>query len=66
MAHPLNDLINRAEGREPTPCDNGCKYYRFPHLPCACTLSEVFSVNQGEPCYEYCATPAPGPGSEEE
>lgn len=53
MAHPLNDLLNRREGKTPVPCNDTCKYWRFPHLSCACTMSSVFSVNKGELCYEY-------------
>ena len=53
MAHPINDALNRLEKREPTDCNKTCKYFRFPHLKCACVLSEVFSVVQGVPCYEY-------------
>jgi hypothetical protein len=53
MAHPINDLINRIEGHKAIACSNECKYFKFPHLKCACVLSEVFSVNQGEPCFEF-------------
>lgn len=53
MAHPINDLLNRREGKKAIPCSIECEYYRFPHLPCACVLSEVFSVNKGEPCFEF-------------
>jgi hypothetical protein len=53
VAHPINDAINKAEGREGHTCDDGCKYWKFPHLDTACELSDVFSVNKGELCYEY-------------
>jgi len=53
MAHPLNDIINRAAGRNPVPCTDKCKYWRFPRSDCACELSSVFSVGKGEPCYEF-------------
>ena len=53
MSHPMNDLLNRLEGRKAIPCDPGCKYFRFPHMERACVLSDVFSVKQGEPCFEY-------------
>lgn len=53
MAHPMNDLINRIEGTEALPCDKSCKYFKFPYLERACVLSAVFSVLQGEPCFEY-------------
>jgi len=53
MAHPLNDLINRREKRTAVKCNNTCKYWQFPHLETACVLSEVYSVKQGEPCFEY-------------
>ena len=53
MAHPLNDLVNRAANKTPTPCNDTCKYWRFPNLPVACVLSSVFSVAQGQPCFEY-------------
>jgi hypothetical protein len=53
MAHPLNDLINRAGGKKATPCNSTCRFFKFPHLPTACELSSVFSVPQGVPCFEY-------------
>lgn len=53
MAHPLCDLMNAVEKRKPHPCDNTCEYFRFPHLRRACVLSEVFSVLQGDMCFEY-------------
>jgi len=53
MAHPMNDLINRAEGREATPCNDQCKYWKFPHLERACVLSDVFSVKKNDPCFEF-------------
>ena len=53
MAHPMNDLINKKEGREQRPCSEECKYFKFPHLETACVLSPVYSVRQGEPCYEF-------------
>lgn len=53
MAHPLNDVFNRLENRKPVPCNDGCEYWQFPHLPCACVLSEVFSVNKEELCFEF-------------
>ncbi len=53
MAHPLNNIINRAEGKEKHRCDNTCEYFKFPHLRTACVLSEVFSVPRDELCYEY-------------
>lgn len=53
MAHPLNDRINKLEKREKVKCNSTCKYWTFPHLKRACVLSEVFSVNKGEGCYEY-------------
>ena len=53
MAHPLNDKINILEKRIKIKCNNTCKYWKFPHIKRACVLSEVYSVNQGEGCYEY-------------
>lgn len=53
MAHPINDLLNRIEKRTAIACNSDCEYYRFPHLSCACVLSDVFSVNKGEPCFEF-------------
>jgi len=53
MAHPINDLLNRAEGRKAVNCNESCKYWKFPHLETACILSEVFSVPKGQPCFEY-------------
>lgn len=49
----INYLFGKLEGRTPKKCDEKCKYFRFPHLPVACVLSEVFSVKQGELCYEF-------------
>ena len=53
MAHPINDRINQFEGREAVPCSKDCEYFRFSHLKNACQLSSVFSVVQGEDCYEF-------------
>lgn len=53
MAHPINDALNRLEGREAKPCTKECKYFLFPHLYQACVLSDVFSVCQGQMCYEF-------------
>ncbi len=53
MAHPVNDVINIIEGRQAVPCNEKCKYWRFPHLDTACCLSPVFSVKKGELCYEF-------------
>jgi len=53
MAHPINNFINKIEGRKATACNDTCEYWCFPHLDKACILSDVFSVKKGEPCYEY-------------
>lgn len=53
MAHPINDAINRAEGRKAVPCNETCKYWTFPNADSPCILSDVFSVKKGEPCFEY-------------
>jgi len=53
MPHPINDLLNRIAGRKTEPCTDKCEYWRFPHLETACELSDVFSVKQGEPCFEF-------------
>ena len=53
MAHPINDLLNRLEKRTAVNCSDKCEYFKFAHLPCACVLSDVFSVNKGEPCFEF-------------
>ena len=53
MSHPINDAINKAEGREAVPCSETCKYWQFPNLDTACVLSPVFSVKKGMPCFEY-------------
>jgi len=53
MPHPMNDLLNRRLGLKTTPCSKECKYFKFPHLDRACVLSDVFSVLQGEPCFEF-------------
>ncbi len=66
MAHPMNDAINRAEGREPVPCNETCKYWTFPNLDTACVLSPVFSVRKGEPCFEYVAREGGESGSLDE
>ena len=55
MVEPICILLDRLEGREAIPCDSGCKYWKFPHLDCACVLSDVFSVKKREPCFEYTA-----------
>ena len=53
MAHPINDIINKREGRIARLCDEGCKYFAFYHSRKACILSSVFSVSQGDDCFEY-------------
>jgi len=52
MAHKINEILNKAWGREPKPCTEKCKYWKYPHLETVCVLSEVFSVLKGEMCYE--------------
>ena len=53
MAHKINDLLNKAEGKKKVKCTSACKYYKFPHLETACLLSDVFSVKKGEMCFEF-------------
>jgi hypothetical protein len=53
MAHPICTKLDILEGKQPKICDDGCRYYSFPHLETACVLSEVYSVRKGEPCYIY-------------
>ena len=53
MAHKINDILNKAAGIKPVPCTDKCRYFRFPHLERACELSDVYSVEQGVPCYEF-------------
>jgi len=53
MAHLMNDVLNRIEGRKTTPCNDQCRYWQFPHLETACVLSDVFSVKKDEPCFEF-------------
>jgi hypothetical protein len=53
MAHPIIDKLNRLEGKTPRPCSKDCEYFKFPHLSKACELSSVFSVVQGQMCYEF-------------
>jgi len=53
MAHPINDRLNKLEGRVATPCNDKCEYWAFPHLETACGLSSVFSVPKGRPCFEF-------------
>jgi len=53
MADKRCDMLDQIEGKTQKICDKGCVHFRFPHLECACVLSQVFSVNQGEGCYIY-------------
>lgn len=53
MAHPICEALDRKDGKEATPCNSECKYWRFPHLETACVLSEVYSVRKGESCYIF-------------
>jgi len=53
MSHKINDMLNKAEGREAIECNDTCRYWQFPHLETACVLSDVFSVKKGQLCYEY-------------
>jgi hypothetical protein len=53
MAHKINDMLNKLEGKKPVKCNDKCKYWKFPHLDRACVLSDVFSVKKGELCFEY-------------
>lgn len=53
MAHLMNDVLNRIEGRKTVPCNGQCKYWKFPHLETACVLSDVFSVKKDAPCFEF-------------
>ena len=46
----LNEMINELLGIEQTPCNDKCKYWKFPHLDRPCVLSSVFSVLPGESC----------------
>lgn len=57
MADPRIEALNRASGKVAHPCDRGCKYFAYPHLPKACVLFDVFAVKQGEACYEYVPIP---------
>ena len=52
-AKDINYLFGKLEGKEAKVCNEKCKYFSFPHLPVACVLSPVFSVKQGELCYEF-------------
>ena len=53
MAHIIDDKLNKAEGKKKQVCDEGCKYWSFPHLEIPCVLSGVFSVRKGCGCYNY-------------
>jgi len=53
MAHSINILLNKIEGKIPVSCNEDCKYWRFPHNETACVLSDVFSVKKGEVCLEF-------------
>lgn len=53
MAHRINTAFNILEGKQAILCNDGCKFWKYPHLENACILSEVFSVTKGSLCYEY-------------
>lgn len=36
MAHPINNIINKIEGRGAVNCNDSCKYWKFSHLDSAC------------------------------
>ena len=50
---PSGDELNKFWGRIAIPCNPECKFWKFPNLDRACVLSEVFSVEKDEPCYEF-------------
>ena len=49
MAHKIAEMIDRLAGTS-IPCNENCKYWKFPHLDRPCVLSDVFSVLPGMPC----------------
>ena len=49
--HKINMVLDKYNPKKD--CDSKCKYYTFDHLTCACVLSDVYSVNKGEPCAIY-------------
>lgn len=51
--HPLNKKISKTLKQEPHKCTDKCKYWAFSHRESACILSDVFSVEKGEMCYEF-------------
>ena len=51
MAHKINDMLDRIEGKTQELCDKHCKNFHFPNLERACVLSGVYSVKQGEMCF---------------
>jgi hypothetical protein len=53
MAHFICTKLDKLEGKIPRECNDGCEYYKFPHLKTACVLSEVYSVAKGEQCFIY-------------
>lgn len=53
--HPINKALDKNEPKKP--CDKNCKYYKFDHLEVPCVLSEVYSVNKGDPCAIYAEQP---------
>ena len=53
MANEICNKLDKLEGKKKTPCNVGCKNFKFPHLDTACVLSEVYSVKKGEGCYIY-------------
>jgi len=53
--HIIHEKLSKLEKIKPIKCSNkiNCEYFRFPNNLCACILSDVFSVNQGEDCCTY-------------
>lgn len=51
MAHPINDKLDKNEGKTKKTCNSECNYYAFPNLDRACVLSDVYSVLKGQGCY---------------
>jgi hypothetical protein len=53
MVHPIAEKLDKLEGKKSTPCNEDCRYWKFPHLDTACVLSDVFSVRKRQPCYIF-------------
>lgn len=54
MAHYIDAKLDRLGATtDPMPCNDRCKFWRFPNSERPCVLSNVFSVVRGQPCYKF-------------